>query len=141
MSDAVFLADASRLLAQTLDYEATLAQIAALTLPTLGAWCIVDLVEEDGEIRRLAVVHPDPAQQVRARQLEQGWPPQRTDPIGAPAVMEAGAAVLIPRVDEEFLRHVAHGAENLRLLRVLDFGSLVTVPLRGRSSVRPRSSR
>jgi hypothetical protein len=56
---ARFLAEASRLLAQSLDYEATLATVATLATPEFGAWCLVDVVEADGAIRRLAVVHPD----------------------------------------------------------------------------------
>lgn len=41
-----FLAEASRLLADTLDYEATLSTVARLALPHLGSWCIVDIAEE-----------------------------------------------------------------------------------------------
>jgi hypothetical protein len=51
-----FLAEASRLLAGSLDYETTLRTVAGLALPGLGAWCIVDLVEPDGSMRRLAIV-------------------------------------------------------------------------------------
>ncbi len=69
---ARFLAHASRVLAQSLDYEATLETVAKLATPELGAWVLVDLVEEDGTVRRLAVVHPDPAKQTLARALERG---------------------------------------------------------------------
>ena len=40
-----FLAEASRCLAASLDYDATLATVAGLALPHLGAWCIVDVIE------------------------------------------------------------------------------------------------
>ncbi len=49
---ARFLAEASRLLAQSLDYETTLETVARLATPELGAWAIVDIVEPDGGIRR-----------------------------------------------------------------------------------------
>jgi hypothetical protein len=52
-ADARFLAEASRLLADSLDYEATLATVARLSLPYLGAWCIVDLCTR-GVMRRAA---------------------------------------------------------------------------------------
>ncbi|MGI8497441.1 MAG: hypothetical protein ACR2OG_07660 [Gemmatimonadaceae bacterium] len=64
------LAEASRLLAASLDYETTLATAARPSMPALGAWCIVDLLLEDGTMRRLAVVHPDPLKQAVARKLE-----------------------------------------------------------------------
>ena len=41
-----FLAEASRCLADSLDYDVTLATVAGLALPHLGAWCIVDVIED-----------------------------------------------------------------------------------------------
>jgi two-component system, NarL family, sensor histidine kinase BarA len=70
-----FLADASRFLADSLDYEHTLVTVAGMALPYLGSWCIVDVVEPDGSMRRLGIVHPDPLKQERARRLKEGWPP------------------------------------------------------------------
>ena len=64
-SRASFLSDASRLLASSLDYETTLATVAGMALPHLGAWCFVDVQE-------------------LARRLEAGWPPERDDPFGIP---------------------------------------------------------
>jgi hypothetical protein len=40
-----FLAEVSRCLAESLDYETTLTTVAGMSLPYLGAWCIVDVVE------------------------------------------------------------------------------------------------
>src|SRR6185437_6565453 len=37
-----FLAEASRLLSSSLDYEATLASLAQAAVPALGDWCAVD---------------------------------------------------------------------------------------------------
>ena len=43
-----FLAEVSRLLADSLDLETTLATAAGLALPHFGTWCMVDLVEAEG---------------------------------------------------------------------------------------------
>ncbi len=43
-----FLAEASAILASSLDYETTLQSVAQLCVPYLGDWCIIDTVEEDG---------------------------------------------------------------------------------------------
>lgn len=56
-----FLAEASALLASSLDYERTFESLAALVVPELADWCFVDLVEPDGSFRRLAVGYADPA--------------------------------------------------------------------------------
>ena len=130
-----FLADASQLLATSLDYEDTLVAVAGMALPYLGSWCIVDVVAEDGTMRRLGVIHPDPAMQERARRLKEGWPPGRDDLIGLPSVIRSRTTELIRIVSDEMLVNFATGAENLRDLRALSIGSVVIVPLIARQNV------
>jgi signal transduction histidine kinase len=130
-----FLAEASRCLAASLDYESTLVTVAGLALPYLGSWCIVDLVEPDGSMRRLAIIHPDPRKEERARRLKEGWPPGRSDPIGLPRVLQSRATELIPRVTDEMLVEFASSEENLQDLRALGIGSVVVVPLIARERV------
>src|SRR5215210_1538251 len=48
-----FLAESGATLASSLDYRATLANVARLAVPTLADWCAVDVIEEDGSIERL----------------------------------------------------------------------------------------
>jgi signal transduction histidine kinase len=130
-----FLAESSRCLAASLDYEATLRTVAGLALPFLGSWCIVDLVEADGSMRRLAVVHPDPQKQELAAGLTKSWPPGRDDPLGAPQAVRTRQIEVIPFVDDEMLVSVARDQDNLRTLRALGIGSVVVVPLIARGNV------
>src|SRR5437588_455334 len=58
-----FLAEAGHLLNESLDYDATLATLADLVVPRLADWCIVDLAEDDGGMRRVAVRAADPRKQ------------------------------------------------------------------------------
>jgi len=55
-----FLVDAGEALATSLDVEATLANIAELSVPRLADWCAVHLVRDDGSVSRIAVAHSDP---------------------------------------------------------------------------------
>jgi signal transduction histidine kinase len=130
-----FLATASEHLADSLDYETTLRTVAGLSVPLLGSWSIVDLVEPDGTLRRLAIVHPDPRMQALAQRLEDGWPPQRDDPMGPAVVVRTGVAELIARVADELLVQSARDDENLHLLRSLGIASLMTVPMRARGRI------
>ena len=57
---AAFLADASRILSSSLEYEATLSTAARLAVPYLADWCAVDLVQHDGSIHRVVVANVDP---------------------------------------------------------------------------------
>ena len=57
-----FLAEASDLLAGTLDQQMTLALVAQLVVPRLATWCAVHTVEEGGGSRLAYVWHADEAQ-------------------------------------------------------------------------------
>lgn len=130
-----FLAGASRLLAESLDYEQTLLTVTGMALPYLGSWCIADVVEDDGSIRRLGIVHPDASKRDCVLRLKDGWPPQRTDPHGAPRAIVTRASEIIPSVSDELLVRVAHNDANLRDLRALGIGSIAVVPLIARDHV------
>ena len=56
-----FLADASILLAGSLDISETLRQLAHAIVPRFADWCTISLREDDGVMRRIIGVHRDPA--------------------------------------------------------------------------------
>ncbi|HEU4559272.1 MAG TPA: ATP-binding protein [Longimicrobium sp.] len=132
---ATYLAEASRMLADSLDYEVTLTTVAAFALPHLGAWCIVDVVEDDGSMRRLAVVHPGKGQQALARRLAAGWPPEVDAPLGVPVAVRTRRTQIIPEVTDEILEAAAQDPENRRILRELGIGSVIVAPMLARGHV------
>jgi signal transduction histidine kinase len=134
---ASFLASASRDLAMSLDEDQTREIVQRRTLPREGTWCIVDLIESNGGIHRLAVVHPDPEKQELARSLADHWRPAPDDPFGAPIVtrLDHGEPVVITEDSGDALVAAAHGPENLATLRRLGFGTLLVVPLVVRARV------
>src|SRR6476469_10420903 len=54
-----FIADASNVLAGSLDHEETFRNLAALVVPRIADFCIVLAAEDDGTIRQVAVAHRD----------------------------------------------------------------------------------
>ncbi|HEY2950146.1 MAG TPA: SpoIIE family protein phosphatase [Micromonosporaceae bacterium] len=56
-----FLAEASELLAQSLDVELTLALIPQLVVPRLGQWCAIHTTDEWGTLRLAAATHAEEA--------------------------------------------------------------------------------
>lgn len=133
---ARFLSRASRDLAVSLDQDATREIVRRRTLPRDGVWCIVDVIESNGAMHRLAVVHPDPAKEELARKLSQQWVPQPGDPIGASTMMDAWGSgpTVIEHDSGDALIAAAHGPENLAILEELGFGALLVVPLVVRAS-------
>jgi signal transduction histidine kinase len=132
---AAFLAEAGRLLSQSVDQASTLVALTKLALPTLDAWCIVDILSEGGAIERLGIYHPDPGKQQLALQLEAAWVPEPEDPFGAPAMLRNARTIAITENIEATLAASAHSAENLHILRQLGIGSLLTVPLVARTKL------
>lgn len=129
------LSGVRRVFAESQEYESTLSAIAHLVLPYLGSWCAVDVCEEDGTMRRVAVIHPDPSKLPLVRALERGWPPEIDDVVGAPAVMRTRRTVSIPEITDELLRRMARTPENLEALLALGIGSVITVPLMAKEHV------
>ena len=128
---ASFIAEASRVLSASLDYEATLRSVARVAIPYLADYVLVDVLEGRGRLRRLAAAHPDPI-------VEERLSSQRPAAVavgGAGAVdgvIERGEPTLVRDVSEEWLTARASDAEHLGA----GFGgpptSLMLVPLRAR---------
>ncbi|HEX6747258.1 MAG TPA: ATP-binding protein [Longimicrobium sp.] len=130
-----FLAEVSRCLADSLDYETTLTTVAGMSLPYLDAWCIVDVLTPEGELRRLAVLHPDAAKQEIARELHLRYPPRAGDLIGAPRVIRTGRPEMVFDVPDAALVALAHDDHHRALLRALGIRSYVIVPMVARGRV------
>jgi len=130
-----FLAEASTLLVASLNYETTLDSLARLTVSSLADVCVIDIVEENGAIRRLAVAHVDPTKEELAHELIQRYPP---DPQGSHPVIKAlrtGKPVIVPKIPESLLVSNTRNAEHLQIVHELGYKSFMTMPLlaRGRT--------
>ncbi|HEV2911889.1 MAG TPA: PAS domain S-box protein [Pyrinomonadaceae bacterium] len=123
------LAEASKLLASTLDYELTLAQLTRLVVPDLADWCAVDILGDDGSINRLAVAHIDPAKVEWANELQQRYPPNPKAERGVPLVLRTGISELYPDISDELLVEAALDDEHLQIMRAIGFTSVMIVPL------------
>ena len=123
-----FLAEASRRFAESLDYEATLDTIAQLAVPSIADWCIVDLLE-DGRMRRVSVVHADPAQEPLANELKTGHPVDQNAAVGIGSVPRSGTTEWRGRLTDRELQAIARDPEHLALLRRLKLRAYVVVPI------------
>jgi PAS domain S-box-containing protein len=129
-----FLANASTVLASSLDHETTLRTVAQLAVPVVADWCTIDVVQDDGSVRRLAVVQADPVKADLARMAET-YPPDPHERHPRTRVLRTGRPVLIPTVTDDALAAFANDPEQLRVLRGLGYRSAMVVPLtvRGRT--------
>src|SRR5437773_1758109 len=119
-----FLANVSALLATTLDYEATLRNLARLAVPELGDWCVIDMLGEQGQMRRVAVAHVVPAKEPLAWELERRHAMHPDDAYSPAQVARTGRAELVPEVTEALLAKAARDPDHLDLFRQLGLASM-----------------
>jgi PAS domain S-box-containing protein len=129
-----FLAEASELLAVTLDVEATLDQVARLVVLGVAGQCIVDLLEDDGSTRCVAAAHRDPEKTELLRDLRERYPPSAP---GHPVqtALRTGQPLLLKALSDEAVAAMAQSEEHRAQIRVLGNTSGIVVPLvaRGRT--------
>jgi PAS domain S-box-containing protein len=138
---SAFLAEAGRLLAESLDYESILQQVADAAVPTFADWCAVDVIhsQRDGGwppvVRRVAVAGRDPNKLAWARKLgvevERDW----GSPNGLPQVLRTGLAAFFPEVTEDLIRRAGLSEQEKAIFLRIGLTSAICVPLiaRGRT--------
>ncbi|MGH2867804.1 MAG: SpoIIE family protein phosphatase [Solirubrobacteraceae bacterium] len=126
---ARFLAQASEVLASSLDYEETLKNVAELAVPGLVDWCAVDLFDEDGDRKSVAVAHVDP-ERLRLAERLRAYEPEVRDPNqGLGLVLRTGESVLYTDIADELLVLAAVDERHLELLRAVGMRSVLIVPM------------
>ena len=123
-----FLAEASRQLAASLDYERTLATVTNLPVGRIADWASVILFEAGGAVRRVAHAHVEPEGDELLDQLWWSYPLQLDDENPAGPPLRAGETVFLPEIEESSLAAFARDEEHLRLLRELGYASSIAVP-------------
>jgi PAS domain S-box-containing protein len=123
------LAEAGGVIASSLDYETTLASVARMAVPVLADWCSVDVLEEDGALKRLAVTHVDPKKVEWAYELQERYPPDMNAAQGVPQVLRTGKSELYPLITDEMLVAGAIDEEHLKIMREIGFTSAIIAPL------------
>jgi PAS domain S-box-containing protein len=124
-----FLAEAGHVLAESLDYDTTLATLADLIVPRLADWCIVDVAEDDGTMRRVAVRAAEPRKQRVLGVLHREYPPVIGSGQPAGQALAQGVTVHFPSFTPESLRETTVDDRHFELMTELDPRSAMAVPL------------
>ena len=129
------LVEAGRLLGSTLDRNAMLQQVAALTVPALGDWCGIDLPGPGGVLQLAAVAHMEPDKVALALRLRARHPVRLDDDAAVPGVIRTGAPLRIDNITPAMIRAAAQDDEHLELLQAVGLSALLVVPLRSGDDV------
>jgi PAS domain S-box-containing protein len=130
-----FLAEATSVLASSLDYHRTLSDLARLAVRGLGDWCTVTVMKDDGTRERIAFVHRDPALQSVIDDLARSYPAGMEEDAGIGRVIATGEPIVVPCVDDGFLAQATRDARHLELIRKLGCKSCIVVPILSRGQI------
>jgi PAS domain S-box-containing protein len=131
--ELAFLAQASRELADWVDWDTTLDRIARLGVPRFADWCSVVLVDDDGAPRRVTLHGRDPRAVDEGRRIAAEYPVD-VGPLGLGAVLREGTPRLVPSVADA-REEPAGGGGALDMLVRLGIHSWLAAPLLARGRI------
>jgi len=120
-----FLADASKMLALSLDSQETFQTLARLIVPRLADFCVIDIAD-DGELQHVALA---PEEEPRLRQLRDRYDSSPAARRIAMRVFESEKPEICPDGDKNALRNIFEDAQDCDLVRAMGISSLMAVPL------------
>lgn len=127
-----FIAEASGMLASSLDYQTTLTNVAQLSVPQLGDWCVIHMVDERGKLQQLAAAHTDQSKLQLLREINRRYPSGLDMAHSYGLVVRTAQPELISEITDSQLADISRDAEHLRMLRELGLKSTICVPLTAR---------
>jgi hypothetical protein len=126
-----FMAEASRVLASSMDYTATLTRVARLATPQIADWCAIHVLTDDDEIERVAIHHSDPDKLALLERLDRDYGPRTDEAVGIAEVLRSGKPRLYADIKPDALAGYARDASHLELLRELGATAVIVVPMLG----------
>jgi PAS domain S-box-containing protein len=123
------LAEASDVLASSLEYESTLQRVAEVAVPDFADWCGLDLPGPDGFAQLVAIAHCDPDKAALAKRMRTRYPVPLDREQGIAAVMRGDPNFVRAEIPDEDLRAYAQDERHFAMLQQLGMASVVVVPL------------
>jgi len=127
-----FLAEGTKVLAGSLDYEQTLRTISGLVVPQLADLCSVDVAQPGGTIRNVATTLTDPQLVDRVQAMRRRHAPSARRGGVVAEVVRSGQARLYPSPDALAAAATEADAAELEVVRALGLSSAIVVPMTAR---------
>ncbi|HVT42069.1 MAG TPA: GAF domain-containing protein, partial [Acidimicrobiales bacterium] len=125
-----FLLLASQVLSEVTDYREMVTRLAQVSVPVLADLCLIDIVDEDGQMRRMAAWHANPSKRALTEELQLRYPPDPGTDHPTITVMRGGRSMWSSAMSDGFLRETSQDDRHYEILKQLGFTSYITVPLR-----------
>ncbi|MEY2558121.1 MAG: hypothetical protein QOE34_1546 [Verrucomicrobiota bacterium] len=125
-----FLADASNVLAGSLEFHKTFHSLAHLVVPRLADFCVIHAADEDGGLRQVAMAHSDLLDEPALRRLAEEFPASPAATRGGARVVKTGQSQMCCNMDNGTLQEVFERTEDRDLLLSFAPTSFIAVPLK-----------
>ncbi|HEV7388141.1 MAG TPA: PAS domain S-box protein [Gemmatimonadaceae bacterium] len=126
---ASLLAEASRVLSASFDYETTLAALVQLAVPAIADYCALDIIEAEDKFQRIGEAHSDPAKAHLLRLVASFPRNALTASHPLMRVMTTGEPVLEAEISPAFIRKSFVADAQRKVVEALAPRSLICVPL------------
>src|SRR5215207_2002158 len=123
------LAAASGILGRSLDLRETAEAIARAAIPRFADCAVVEALDENGRLARLALAHSDPPLLTAAHAVDGWWPQDREGRSATRAVFDTGQPMILSDVRDEDFVPLARGDEHFGTWCALRARSCLAVPL------------
>lgn len=124
-----FLAEASQVLASSLEYQATLAHVTRLALPELADWSSMTLIDPGGTLNIVAVAHVEAEKEALLHRYLSLYPVNPDGDKGIANVIRTGQPELIAHVPPEQVAALPLPPEQIEMLSEIGLGAYICVPL------------
>lgn len=126
----LFLAEASRIFSSSLDSRTMLKSVAELSVPFLGDWCCIDLLDNNDILFPIVSAHKDHDKTTWARELWRSQSINLKAKSGIGVVLRTGKSVLYPKVTQQIAYDVISSRKEEELLKSLGVLSIIIVPIK-----------
>jgi hypothetical protein len=125
-----FLSEMSQILANSLDYQTTWAQVLRLIVPELADYCLMQRLKTEQEFCHVAALHRDPQKQSIVDSLCHYYSHIATHPNSLTTqVVRSKQPLLIPECSEMWAEQLTQDAEGVDFYQRLQSRSMILLPL------------
>ena len=132
---AAFLAEASRVLGASFDYQTTLMSLTRLVVPDLADYCTIDILGRDGGYQRVGVAHVNPEKEQLLWDVARYVQPGRRIVEHLHKALVDGEHTIVPEITDAMLDVAQIDEEHGRILSGIRPKSLVAVPLKASGKI------
>lgn len=124
-----FLAEASRLLAESLDVKETLQNLAQLIVPGYADWCQIDLRSRTNALETVAAAHCDPHKHSLLQNVVGRTHLNTNGAHGSPLTVRTGKTDLIATMSQSILAETVGEAAEIAFYEMLGTRSVASFPI------------